>query len=171
MAVLLSAFLVITRWKGQDGFALLIRFYRKLLTIPFLRKRMRADPGGVSWECSLGKDGFYSISLWTVGTYLLLVLRLFSTGQALHVNLTLLQCLFIIPVIQISGLIGITPANLGFLELGSWGALLLVNVPKDQILQFVLGQRILLTAVILFLFLSTHLLFLLRRRDGVVKRR
>jgi uncharacterized membrane protein YbhN (UPF0104 family) len=171
IAVLVGGFLVITRWKGEDGFNLLIRFYRRLLTVPFLRKRMRVDPAGVSWECSLGKGGFYSVSLWTVGAYLLLVLRIFSTGQALHVNLTLLQCLFIIPVIQISGLIGITPANLGFLELGSWGALLLVNVPKEQILQFVLGQRILLTAVMLFLILSNHLLFLLRGRWAWLRER
>jgi uncharacterized membrane protein YbhN (UPF0104 family) len=129
------------------------------------------DPAGVSWECTLGTSGFFSVSLWTVGAYLLLVSRLFFTGQALHVDLTLLQCLFIIPVIQISGLIGITPANLGFLELGSWGALLLVNVPKDQILQFVLGQRILLTAVMLFLILSNHLLFLLRGRWAWLRER
>jgi uncharacterized membrane protein YbhN (UPF0104 family) len=80
------------------------------------------------------------------------------------VNLSLLQSLFVIPVIQISGVINITPGSLGVLELGSWGALLLIGIPKDQILRFVLGQRILLTASLLFLILLNHLFFFLKSK-------
>lgn len=115
-------------------------------------------------EFSLRRGSFYSAVVWTVVAYLLLVLRFFFTGLALNVNLSILQSLFILPVIQMSGLVNITPASLGVLELGSWGALLLIEVPKDQILRFVLGQRILLTAVMLCLLLLNQFLFLLRHK-------
>jgi uncharacterized protein (TIRG00374 family) len=162
LVILVGGLLFAVRWKGEKAFHGLIRLYRKILTLPILRNRIRIAPNETQKEYSLGPFGFYHVLTWTVGAYLLLVLRFFFTGYALNVNLSLLQSLFIIPVIQISGVINITPGGLGILELGSWGALLLIDVPKDQILRFVLGQRILLTAVMLLLILFSHLLFLLK---------
>ena len=164
MALSVVTVLLILRWKGEEVFQLLLRFYRKILTLPLIRNRMGAEQLGIQGEYSLGQNDFYTVFTWSVGTYLLLVLRFFFTGLALRVDLSLLQSLFVIPVIQISGLINITPGSLGVLELGSWGALLLIDVPKDQILRFVIGQRILLTAVLLLLILLNHLFFFLRRR-------
>jgi uncharacterized protein (TIRG00374 family) len=164
MGLSVGALLLILRWKGEEIFHLLVRFYRKILTIPVIRNRMRVEQSEIQGEYSLGQNGFYTVLTWSVGTYLLLVLRFFFTGLALSVDLSLLQSLFVIPVIQISGIINITPGSLGVLELGSWGALLLIDVPKDQILRFVIGQRVLLTAVLLLLILLNHLFFLLRRR-------
>ena len=164
MALSVGALLLTLRWKGEGTFQVLIRFYRKILTLPVIRNRMRAGKSEIPGEYSLGQNGFYTVVFWSVGTYLLLVLRFFFTGLALGVDLSLLQSLFVIPVIQISGLVNITPGSLGVLELGSWGALLLIDVPKDQILRFVIGQRVLLTVVLLLLILLNHLFFFLRGR-------
>jgi uncharacterized protein (TIRG00374 family) len=164
MALSVGALLLILRWKGEETFHILIRFYRKILTLPVIRNRMRGGESEIQGEYSLGQNGFYTVLTWSVGTYLLLVLRFFFTGLALGVDLSLLQSLFVIPVIQISGLVNITPGSLGILELGSWGALLLIGAPKDQILRFVIGQRVLLTAVLLLLILINHLFFFLRGR-------
>ena len=164
MALSVGALLLILRWKGEETFHVLIRFYRKILTLPVIRNRIPMGQSEIQGEYSLGRNGFYTVVFWSVGTYLLLVLRFFFTGLALGVDLSLLQSLFVIPVIQISGLVNITPGGLGVLELGSWGALLLIDVPKDQILRFVIGQRVLLTAVLLILILLNHLFFLLRGR-------
>jgi len=164
MALSVGALLLILRWKGEETFHVLIRFYRKILTLPVIRNRIPMGQSEIQGEYSLGRNGFYTVVFWSVGTYLLLVLRFFFTGLALGVDLSLLQSLFVIPVIQISGLVNITPGGLGILELGSWGALLLIDVPKDQILRFVIGQRVLLTAVLLILILLNHLFFLLRGR-------
>jgi uncharacterized membrane protein YbhN (UPF0104 family) len=164
MTLSVGALLLTLRWKGEGTFQVLIRFYRKILTLPVIRNRMRAGKSEIPGEYSLGQNGFYTVVFWSVGTYLLLVLRFFFTGLALGVDLSLLQSLFVIPVIQISGLVNITPGSLGVLELGSWGALLLIDVPKDQILRFVIGQRVLLTVVLLLLILLNHLFFFLRGR-------
>jgi uncharacterized protein (TIRG00374 family) len=164
MALSVGALLLIVRWKGEETFHVLIRFYRKILTLPVIRNRIPMGQSEVQGEYSLGQNGFYTVVFWSVGTYLLLVLRFFFTGLALGVDLSLLQSLFVIPVIQISGLVNITPGSLGILELGSWGALLLIDVPNDQILRFVIGQRVLLTAVLLLLILLNHLFFFLRGR-------
>jgi hypothetical protein len=164
MVISIGALLLIIRWKGEGTFRLLLHAYRKILTIPFIKNRMKVEKSETQVDYSLGRDTFFTVLTWTVGAYLLLILRFFFTGMALNVNLSLLQSLFILPVIQVSGLINITPGGLGVLELGSWGALLLLGIPKDQILRFVLGQRILLTAVMLFLILLNHLLFLFREK-------
>ena len=164
MGVFVGGFLLILRWKGEGTFHLLIRLYRRILELPIIRNRISLQRGETKWEYSFGLNGFLTIVAWSVGAYLLLVLRFFFTGLSLNVNLSLLQSLFVIPVIQISGVINITPGSLGVLELGSWGALLLIGFPKDQILRFVLGQRILLTASLLFLILLNHLFFFLKSK-------
>lgn len=164
MGISIGALLLILRWKGEYTIRLLLHAYRKILAMPFMKKRMKVGENETQMDYSLGRDTFFTISTWTIGAYLLLVLRFFFTGMALNVNVSLLQSLFILPVIQISGLINITPGGLGVLELGSWGALLLLGIPKDQILRFVFGQRILLTAVLLLLILLNHLFFILKNK-------
>jgi uncharacterized protein (TIRG00374 family) len=165
IGISIGALLLIIRWKREDTFRSLIHVYQKILALPFIKNLMKMEKSETEVDYSIGRDTFFTVSTWTVGAYLLLVLRFFFTGMALNVNVSLLQSLFILPVIQVSGLINITPGGLGVLELGSWGALLLIDVPKDQILRFVLGQRVLLTAVMLLLILSNHLLFLLKGRQ------
>jgi uncharacterized membrane protein YbhN (UPF0104 family) len=163
MVLLLGGLLVLTRWRGKESFGFLVWFYRKIVSLPLIRKRMGGESDRSRWENpSLGDEVFFSVMAWTVWAFLLLVSRFFLTGQSLDVNLSFLQCLFVIPVIQISGIINITPGSLGVLELGSWGALVLVDVPKEQILRFVVGQRVLLTASLLALILLNNLFFLLK---------
>lgn len=165
-AVLIAGLLAAARWKGKETFGLMIRCYEWILKIPVLRRRMPGVQDTSGWAEALGERGFYSLVAWTLGAFLFLVFRFFFTAMALEVPLLFLQALFLVPIIQISGLINITPAALGVLELGSWAALLLVGLPRDEILRFVLGQRVLLTVVLLSLFLLHQLLILGKGRGG-----
>jgi uncharacterized protein (TIRG00374 family) len=164
MGIWVGGFFFVTRWKEAQTFWFLTHLYRKILDLPIIRSRMRGKGNEVRWEYPFKRGGFSALLAWSAAKYLLLVLRFYFTGMALNVNLSFLQSLFVIPVIQCSALISITPGSLGVLELGSWGALFLIAVPKDQILRFVLGQRVLLTFVLLLLILFNHLFFLLKNR-------
>jgi uncharacterized membrane protein YbhN (UPF0104 family) len=163
LVFLVGGLLAFTRWRGKETFAALAWIYRKMLSLPVIRKRMAGQGDRSRWDdLVLGEEVLFYLMTWTVWAFLLLVSRFFFTGQSLDVNVSLLQCLFLIPVIQISGIFNITPGSLGVLELGSWGALALVGVPKEQILRFVVGQRILLTASLLVLIVLNLLFFFVK---------
>jgi len=166
MGILLAGLLVMARWKGGATFRVLIGLYHLILKLPVLRSRMAVAEETSLWREALEKQGLFSMVSWTVGTFLLIVLRFFLTGMALGVPVSLIQSLFLVPVIQVSNLVNVTPAGLGVLELGSWGALLLIDLPRDQILRFVLGQRVLLTVVLLTLILVNQLFILWKGKHG-----
>jgi len=168
MGILLAGLLVMARWKGGVTFQVLVGLYHLILKLPVLRTRMAVAEETSLWREALEKQGLFSMVSWSIGTFLLIVLRFFLTGMALGVPVSLAQSLFLVPVIQVSGLVNITPASLGVLELGSWGALLLIDLPRDQILRFVLGQRVLLTVVLLSLILLNQLFTLWKGNRGEV---
>jgi uncharacterized membrane protein YbhN (UPF0104 family) len=88
------------------------------------------------------------ITFWNIAKYLFLSLRFYFTGRALGIEFPLLNSFFALPLVQISSLVGVTPAGLGIVEMGTYGALLLVEVPKSQILTFVVGQRVFISLTI-----------------------
>lgn len=154
--------LLILKLKGKEMIHLLVRVYQKILKMGFIKKWIKSNSQEKNLNNSLDWKRPYSLIIWSFAAYVLLVFRLFFTGEAIGIDLTLCQSFFLLPIIQISGLINLTPANLGILELGSWGALLLIGIPKEQILSFVIGQRILLTSVMFFIILLNHFFFFLR---------
>jgi uncharacterized membrane protein YbhN (UPF0104 family) len=101
---------------------------------------------------------------WNTIKYIFLCLRFYFTGLALGIRFPLLQSFFFLPFVQLSGLINITPGGLGFVEMGTYGALYLMGVPHAQILLFVVGQRILLFSIFIILFLLTRLFSLIQSR-------
>ncbi len=104
----------------------------------------------------------FRISGWSLVKYLFLSLRFYFVGQALGIHFPWVQGFFFIPFIQLTSLINITPAGLGVIEMGTYGTLILMGLPKSQTLIFVLGQRALSFVVFPALFALTQLLCLIQ---------
>jgi uncharacterized membrane protein YbhN (UPF0104 family) len=58
-------------------------------------------------------------------------------------------------------MLNITPGGLGTVELGSYGALKLMGVPDSKIMVFIVGQRILISCIVVVFALLSHLIFLI----------
>jgi uncharacterized membrane protein YbhN (UPF0104 family) len=78
-----------------------------------------------------------------------------------------MESFFFLPFIQLSGLINLTPAGLGVVELGTYGALLLMGISRAQILIFVIGQRVLLSLMLLLNLVISYAPPLLGRLRGL----
>lgn len=155
--------LIILYEKGKT-FHVLMKSYqlfcmRWLWKLPFLRSRKEK---GIPWNEEDDHFDFSSVAeimSWNVGKYLFLSLRFYFTGQALGIHFPWLQSFFYLPLIQLSGALNITPGGVGVIELGTYGALLLMGIPREQVLTFVVGQRVFLVGMSLALFLSVRVFF------------
>jgi uncharacterized protein (TIRG00374 family) len=163
-------------WKKEKTFYFFLWLYRTflvhwLLKIPFLGARISEETKA---EVEIHHFHFASvlrIMTWNYIKYLFLCLRFFFTGLAMGIHFPLVSSFFFIPFVQLSGLINITPGGLGVVEMGTYGALLLMGIPKSQVLVFVFGQRILLFSIFLSLFILSHLFYFIQsrwRRFGAV---
>ena len=160
-------------WKKGDTLRFFLSAYRTLVVhgfsrIPYLRNRVKEGMEGPEGDYHFGLASVAEIMGWNFVKYLFLSLRFYFTGMALGVSLPWLQSFFFLPFVQLSGLVNVTPAGLGVMELGTYGALFLMGISKPQILVFVFGQRILLIVTFLALFALYHFFCLiLRRKDGM----
>ena len=134
------------------------------MKIPFFRNRMKAGIEDMEGSYHFDTASIFRIAGWSVIKYFSLSFRFYFTGQALGIPISWGQGFFFIPFIQLTGLINITPAGLGVTEMGTYGALFLMGVPKSQILIFVFGQRILLLFTSLALFALNHIFYLIQSR-------
>ncbi len=160
---------LLIRWKKGDTFSFLLKSYRIGLVrvfskVPVLRKWIPLKGEVTEMECHFDQSSVFQIMGWNVIKYIFLSLRFYFTGQALGVPFSLIQGFFFIPFIQLSGFISITPGGLGVVEAGTYGALLLMGIPKSQILLFVFGQRILLMFTLLCLVVLNHLLYVFQTK-------
>lgn len=110
---------------------------------------------------SFREGSVHQLMGWSFLKYFFLALRFYFTGQAFGVDFSLLQGFFFIPFIQLVGMLNITPGGLGIVELGSYGALKFMGVPESKIMVFVVGQRILLSCIIIGLALMNHLVYII----------
>ena len=164
LALLLVGQGVVLSWKKGESFRFLFSSYRFILArwgskIPFLRNRMK---GGIDVTGGPGQFTFRSvikIMTWNYIKYIFLSLRFFLTGQALGISFPIIQSFFFLPFVQLSGLINVTPGGIGVVEAVTYGALLLMGLPTSQILIFIVGQRVLLTAMFVSLFVLNRLFY------------
>lgn len=159
----------LVHWKKGDTFSFLLQWYHFGLVhifskLPVLRKRIPPKGALPEMECHFDEASVFQIMGWNFIKYIFLSLRFYFTGQALGVQFSLVNSFFIIPIVQLSAFVNITPGGLGVLEAGTYGALLLLGISKSQILLFVFGQRILLIVTLLCLVLITHLLSFVQSR-------
>ena len=148
-------------WKKGDTFHLLMEIYQRLLVrffskIPILGPRMIEGTDKGRTDCHFSQSSVHQIIGWSLIKYFFLGLRFYFTGQALGVQFSFIKSFFFLPFIQLSGLINLTPAGLGVVELGTYGALLLMGISRAQILIFVLGQRILLSLMLVLNLAISH---------------
>jgi uncharacterized protein (TIRG00374 family) len=160
-------------WKKGEGIDDLMRIYRSGMNwfskLPIIGKRIGGKWREVSDETSFREGSVHQLMGWSFLKYFFLALRFYFTGQVFGVDFSLLQGFFFIPFIQLVGMLNITPGGLGIVEMGSYGALKLMEVPESKIMVFVIGQRILLFCITIGLALMNHLVFLIGSRLGRVK--
>jgi len=169
LGLFMAAVFLFIYWKKGEGLDSLMQVYRSgmelLLKLPIIGKRIEGK-----WkEETLGKSSFsegsvYQMMGWSFLKYLLLSLRFYFTGRALGVTFPFLQGVFFIPFIQLVGMLNITPGGLGVVEMGSYGALMLMGVSESKAMVFVVGQRILLSCITISLALASHFIFFMRSR-------
>ncbi len=172
----LAGLSLLIRWKKGETFSFFLAGYhfaivRILSRVPLLKKWIASKGGVTEMECHFDQSSVSQIMSWNVIKYIFLSLRFYFTGQALGVPFSFVQSFFFIPFIQLSGFVSFTPGGLGVVEAGTYGALLLMGIPKSQILLFVFGQRILLMLTLLCLFLLSHLFYIfqlkMRREESL----
>lgn len=160
-------------WKKEEGLDFLLRIYRSgmgwLLRLPVIGKRVGVKWREVSDGASFREGSVNSLMGWSFLKYFFLALRFYFTGQVFGVNFSLLQAFFFIPFIQLVAMVNITPGGLGLVEMGSYGALMVMGVPESKIMVFVVGQRILLLCITIGLALMNHLVFIVGSRLGRVQ--
>jgi uncharacterized protein (TIRG00374 family) len=175
LGLILAAISVFVLWKKEKGLDALIRIYRSgmewLLRLPVLGKWMGEKWKRGSEQTSFKGGSIHQLMGWSLIKYLLLVLRFYFTGQAFGVEFSFLQGFFFIPFIQLVSMFNLTPGGLGLVEMGSYGALMLMGVPESKIMVFVIGQRVLASVFTIGLALMSQLIFLARTRlrEGVAK--
>jgi uncharacterized protein (TIRG00374 family) len=159
--LLLVGLSLLIRWKKGETFAFLLKGYRSgfvgiFSRVPFFRKWIAPKGEVAEMACQFDQSSVSQIMSWNVIKYIFLTFRFYLTGQALGVHFSPVQGFFFIPFIQLSGFVNFTPGGLGVVEAGTYGALLLMGIPKSQILLFVVGRRVLLFPMFLILFGFTH---------------
>lgn len=169
LALLLAGQVLIMLWEKGNTFHSLLSLYRVFLErwltkIPLFRNWMKAGIKEMEGSYQFDTASVFQITSWSFVKYIFLSLRFYFTGQVLGIPFSWGQGFFFIPFIQLTGLINITPGGIGVTEIGTYGALFLMGVPKSQILIFVFGQRILLLFVFLILFALNHLFYLIQSR-------
>jgi len=159
----------IIHWKKGDTFHFLLVIYRAFLArwlskVPLLKDRLKGRMEGPEEAYPFSQTFVIHVTGWNYIKYIFLSLRFYFTGMALGIPLPWVESFFFLPFVQLSGLVNVTPAGLGVVEMTTYGALYLMGISKPQILLFVVGQRILLFATFLGLFAMSHLFSLIRRR-------
>ncbi len=161
-------------WKKGDTFNFLLKIYETVLTrlfskVSFLRRRLPQEKVETSVHCHFSQASVLWIASWSFIKYIFLSLRFYFIGQSLGIEFPLFESFLVLPLVQLSGLINITPAGLGVVEMGTYGALFLMGIHPSQILIFVIGQRILLTFMVLSLLVLVHLISFVHSRREVLK--
>ncbi len=147
LGLLLSAQVLVILWKKGDTFLFFLKSYRSLvvhyfLKVPFLGNRLKEGMKHEVGNYDFSVGSIFKITGWNFIKYIFLCLRFYFTGQALGISFPFVQSFFFVPLVQLSGLINVTPGGFGVIEIGTYGALFFMGIPKSQALVFVLGQRV-----------------------------
>jgi len=150
-------------WKKRNTIQYLMKLYQSLINyiskLPILKRFVEAMPMKAPTKSSFNEKLVYHLMGLSYLKYLFLSFRFYFIGQAFGVNFSLLQGIFFIPFIQLVGMLNITPGGLGVIEIGSYGALILMGVPESKIMLFVVAQRVLITIFTVGLALMNYLIF------------
>lgn len=134
-------------------------FSRKISRLPFLGKLMSErrlkkinfNRQNLAKESNIAAKAQFLTLLKFMG----MIFRAYFISKAIGFHVPFWAWLVAVPIAQASALVAITPSGLGILEMGWYGALLLVGVNNLEITAFVIGQRAYIaSSVIILAFLS-----------------
>jgi uncharacterized protein (TIRG00374 family) len=168
---LLCLVLFFIAFRKEKAFDLLVGAYAWALKIfarlPVLKNKLKKDVTASIGDCRFSEGLIYRILGWSLLKYFAAALRFYLLGLIFGADFSLLQAVLVMPLIQASFLINITPAGLGIVELGTYGALALMGVEESKILLFVVGQRVLFSSFMIGSALIVNLLVMARSRMAV----
>jgi uncharacterized protein (TIRG00374 family) len=169
MVGLLYSFLL---WKHDDVLTFFIKIYvwviNIILKLPILRKWKRFESIEAFPYTSLSRRKVCGLMTWSFVKYVFIALRFYAIGLAFGVTFPLFDAFFAVSLVQVAGFINVTPGGLGIIEMGSYGALKVIGASHPEAVVFVVGQRVLVSCVIVGLAAVINLLIL--ARTGILKK-
>jgi uncharacterized protein (TIRG00374 family) len=169
MVGLLYSFLL---WKHDDIFSFFIRIYvwaiNMAMRLPILRKRKRVGAIETIPHTPLTKRTVCGLMTWSFIKYFFIALRFYGVGLAFGISFTFFDAFFAASLVQLAGIFNVTPGGLGIIEMGSYGALKVVGASHPEAVVFAVGQRVLVSCVIVGLAALINLIVLARK--GIMKK-
>ena len=169
MAIGIVAMLIVKRL-GASLTALFVHF---ICSVPLLRRLFAGIDKG---DLSMLENGTFQQRLVT---------KMFGLALLRYLNTALRACLvawacglgvkgsaifFAMPLVQLTFLVGITPAAMGFVEWGSVGALMLLSIPASDAANYAVIHRVFLIASVVAVSLMIGIVHVIIRLRGPVGR-
>lgn len=159
-------------WKNDEVFALLIILYFRcinlVLKLPILKKWRKYETIETFSYGPLKRNTVCSLMAWSFLKYIFIALRFYAIGLVFGITFTFFDAFFAASLVQLAGFINVTPGGLGIIEMGSYGALKVIGASHPEAVAFAVGQRILVSCIILALAAAINLLML--AKTGILKR-
>lgn len=164
--VMITVTYVVLLWKNDEFFAGLLRIYfwavNFVLQMPILRRWKRPKSIAALPCVTMSRGTMCGIMTWSLVKYGFIALRFYSVGLAFGVGFAFLDALFAAAIVQVAGLINVTPGGLGVIEIGSYGALKVVGASHPEAVVFVVGQRIMVSCIIVVIAVFINLFIVAR---------
>lgn len=159
--------------KNNEVFALLIALYSRtinlVLRLPILKKWKRTHPVVALEYIPANKNTICTVMAWSFLKYIFIALRFYAIGLVFGITFTLFDVFFAASLVQLAGFINVTPGGLGIIEMGSYGALKIIGASHPEAVAFAVGQRILVSFIILALTAAANMA--MYARTGILKKR
>ena len=153
--------------KNDEVFTFLIKIYFRsinlVLRMPILRKWKKFEASEAFQYAPLKRNTICGLMAWSFLKYIFIALRFYSIGLVFGITFTFFDAFFAASLVQLAGFINITPGGLGIIEMGSYGALKVIGASHPEAVVFVVGQRVLVSCIIVALAAMINLLIIARK--------
>jgi uncharacterized membrane protein YbhN (UPF0104 family) len=159
-------------WKHNEVFTLLISQYFRIvnlvLRLPILKKWKKTGSIEALPYTPIKRSTVFNLLAWSFLKYIFIALRFYTIGLAFGITFTFFDAFFAASLVQLAGFLNVTPGGLGIIEMGSYGALKIIGASHPEAVAFAVGQRILVSCIIVVIAVAINLLFIARK--GILKR-
>lgn len=173
LGCIVFAFLLFVFIKKFEAINLLMKFYgagiKMVSRLPVLKRRIGSRFAVPTDVPPFSAKTVCQLLGWSFLKYFFLTVRFYFIGRALGVNFSILQGFFYLPIVLAGGLVNITPGGLGVVEASSYGALMLMGIPDSKNMLFIVGQRVILSCIVVSLALFGNLALYLK--SGLMRER
>lgn len=108
----------------------------------------------------------FAVAGMTLIRYMFINLQFLVVARSLSLpSIGVVEVLVAVPAAQVASLLAVTPGAVGFIEGGFWGAFALLGIPRSETLGFIVGQRLLLGAMVVLLASISMLVLAWRERN------